>query len=384
MKRLGRVFDDLVSMENLQLAFYRAQKGKSWRKDVVKFRSNLTSNLYALQQQLIDGSIKLGHYTRFWVWEPKKQEICTVPFPERVVHHAIINICGQRFETYQIDQNFACRKDKGGHRAIALAQKYSCEFPWYLKLDVHKYFDHVDHLILMQVLERLIKDPRLLELLWKVIDSTGSPKGIPIGNLTSQFFANIYLSTLDHFAKEKLKIRGYCRYMDDFLCFGETKEKIKFYLSQIEAFLREKLLLDLNVPQINKTIRGVPFLGYRIFPNRIRLGFKAKKTLPQEGQNSLQSVVRWCLVTRRFCQTHRNALWIYQFGRIKRLSGSVSGVRIGSRLRKSLDESLAPGRQRWQHPVELPVCRESQQQPCVEQQHELWRASRFASAALYY
>ena len=277
MKRLGNIFCELVSIDNLEKAFWLAKRRKSTRKDVVVYQKDLSRNLYLTRSQLLDGTIQLGHYHRFFVYEPKKREICSVPFRERVVHQAIINVCNDRFEKYQIDQSFACRKGKGSHKAIKLAQKYSRHFNWYLKLDVHKYFDSVDHITLMQILERLIKDKRLLELLWKVIDSTGSDKGIPIGNLTSQFFGNIYLSVLDHFVKEDLHSKGYVRYMDDTLTFGQNKTELKEKLNRIREFLSKKLKLELNTPQMNYCERGIPFLGYRVFPNRIRLTHKSRR-----------------------------------------------------------------------------------------------------------
>jgi len=277
MKRLSNVFDELVSIENLKKAYWKARKNKSNRKDVRLYGKNLSQNLYITHKQLLDGTIRLGQYNKFYVYEPKKREICSVPFRERIVHQAIINICDERFEKYQIDHSYACRKGKGSHKAIALAQKYSRQFKCYLKLDIHKYFDSVDHIALIRILERLIKDRRLLELLWKVIDSTGSDKGIPIGNLTSQFFGNIYLSTLDHYIKENLHSKGYVRYMDDFLVFGQSREELKEKLKLIKLFLEEYLKLELNEPQLNYCYLGIPFLGYRVFPTKIKLTQKAKR-----------------------------------------------------------------------------------------------------------
>lgn len=286
MKRLGNVFDKMKSIENLQLAFYKAQRFKSYRKDIVRFRENLTENLYRISAQLEEDSFPFGNYHSFYVYEPKKREVCTVPFPERVVHHAIINVCEPRFEQYQIPQSYACRVGKGSHKAIELAQSYIKRWPWYLKLDIHKYFDSVDHCQLLKVLEHLIKDKRLLNTLWEIIDSFRGDKGIPIGNLTSQHFGNVYLSVLDHYIKENLRVKGYARYMDDFICFCNSKQDAKEKLAQIKSFLNDKLLLTLNPPQINKTCLGVPFLGYRIFRNNLRLTPKAKKRFLRKIKNA--------------------------------------------------------------------------------------------------
>ena len=277
MKRLGNVFEDLASIENLKNAFWKAKRNKINRRDVRQYQQNLEQNLYITRQYLLDGTIKLGAYNKFYVFEPKKREICSVPFRERVVHQAIINICEERFESYQIEQSFACRKGKGIYKAIDLAQYYSRYFSYYLKLDVHKYFDSVSHIELMKILEHLIKDTRLLELLWKIIDSTGTDKGIPIGNLTSQYFGNIYLSVLDHYIKEDLQSEGYVRYMDDFVVFGQNREELKEKLKLIRSFLSDKLKLELNEPQINNCVLGIPFLGYRVLPFMIKLTQKAKR-----------------------------------------------------------------------------------------------------------
>ena len=279
MKRKGQIYQTLISIENLQLAFYKAQRGKSAKKDVIEFRENLSSNLLLLRQELIDGTLRIGDYHHFTVFEPKKRDICVVPFKERILHHAIMNVCNDRFEQYQIDQSYACRIGKGVDLAIQQAQIYARRFAWYLKLDVRKYFDSVNHEIAIQILERLIKDKQVLDLFRRILESyqTTEGCGIPIGNLTSQHVGNIYLSTLDHYIKEDLRAGGHVRYMDDFIVFAQTKQKIKEYLVKIEVFLKEKLKLTLHEPLINRSCFGMPFLGYRVFPDRFRLSQKSKK-----------------------------------------------------------------------------------------------------------
>jgi retron-type reverse transcriptase len=263
----------------LELAFYKAQRGKTFKNDVIKFRENLSSNLYMLRRELLDGTFSFGQYNRFTVFEPKKREIYVVPFHERVLHHALINVCNERFEKFQIDQSYACRIGKGVDKAIFKAQEYTKKFKWYLKLDICKYFDSVNHVVIIKTLERLIKDEKVLELFRKIITSYQTSKGcgIPIGNLTSQYIGNVYLSILDHYIKEEIKAKGYVRYMDDFLVFAQSKQQIKEYLFNIECFLKEKLKLTLHQPIINKCEKGISFLGYRVLPDKFRLSQKSKK-----------------------------------------------------------------------------------------------------------
>ena len=162
-------------------------------------------------------------------------------------------------------------------RRLPPRQRYSRDFNWYLKLDVHKYFDSISHIILMKLMEKLIKDYRLLQLLWRIIDSTGGEKGIPIGNLTSQHFGNLYLTALDYYVKQELRTKGYVRYMDDFLLFGQNKEELKEKLKLVKTFLFNNLKLELNEPQMNYCVKGIPYLGYRIFPDKMRLTPKSRK-----------------------------------------------------------------------------------------------------------
>lgn len=279
MKRVGNFFNKIAEMDNLQLAFFKAQKGKSWKKDVIHFRENLSNNLLSLSDNILSGNITVGNYKRFFVFEPKKREICTVPFWERVLHHAIMILCEHRFEAFQISTSFACRKKMGIDGALKKAGEFCRHFKWYLKLDVHKYFDSVDHVVLQKILERLFKDSRLLELFWKIIDSyeTQPGRGIPIGNLTSQYFANIYLSTLDHYIKEKLNISGYVRYMDDFVLFANNKEELQFALERVNTYLTERLNLTLNEPQLNRCKCGLTYLGYHLYPEKIKLSQRSKK-----------------------------------------------------------------------------------------------------------
>ena len=191
-----------------------------------------------------------------------------------------MNICEPVFEKYAIFDSYACRIDKGSHKAVKRAQKFSREFNCFLKLDIRKYFDSIDHKTLFELLKRQFKDFRLLEIFEKIICSYSKTEGrcVPIGNLLSQHWANFYLGGFDHWIKENKRRTGYLRYMDDFVIFSDNKSELKKLLQETEMFLREKLKLELkqNI-QLNYCRLGIPFLGYRVFPGTIRLRRQSKQ-----------------------------------------------------------------------------------------------------------
>lgn len=213
--------------------------------------------------------------------DPKPRRICAAPFHDRVVFHAICNVLEPLFERRLIFDTWACRQGKGNHAAVKRAQYFAQRRDYFLQCDVRKYFDSIDHVILKNLLRRIIKDRPLLELLDRIIDH-GPPdmppgKGLPIGNLTSQHFANLYLGELDHFLKERLRIKSYIRYMDDMLLFADDKIELHQGLAELRAFLRDQLSLSLKNenPCPMPVHVGIPFLGFRVFPAIIRLDRRA-------------------------------------------------------------------------------------------------------------
>jgi len=241
MKRAGNLYGRIAEPLNLKLAFYMAAKGKLDRREIIQFANNLEYNLALLRHQLIYRQPDIGHYRFFRVRDPKPRNICAASFPERVLHHAIMNICESAFERYAVYDSYACRKGKGTIRALERARSFSRKNTWYLKLDIRHYFDSVDHSVLLRLLHRRFKDPQLLYLFAEIIATyhTSPGKGLPIGNLISQHFANYYLGILDHWIKEELRVRCYLRYMDDFILFADTRQK----LQQRKRFINPILFL---------------------------------------------------------------------------------------------------------------------------------------------
>ena len=252
-------------------------RGKRSKKSAAAFFFHLENEIVALQQELVTGQYRPGPYVLFEVMEPKPRKICSSKFRDRVVHHAICNIIDPIFERRSIFDTYACRKGRGSHMAIKRCQSFTRRFKYFLKCDIRKFFESVDQEILKSLLRRQFKDSRLLNLLGVIVDHAvpGNElgKGIPIGNLTSQHFANYYLGFLDHYLKDRLRVGGYVRYMDDFISFSNDKAELHRLHMQIEEFIQRELKLSLKdkATMLAPVSEGVPFLGFRVYPGLIRL-----------------------------------------------------------------------------------------------------------------
>ena len=280
MKRATSLFNQIIDYENIRLAWLKARKGKSSKLVVRRFSQNVNSNLIKVQNNLKSNPPVLSSYTQFTIFDPKERVISVVPFIDRVMHHAIMNILEPVFERQFIFHTYACRKNKGSHKAVLYAHEKARKYKYFIKLDVRKYFDNIDHEILKGLLQHIIKDKKCLNLLSHIIDSYGlgkQGKGLPIGNLTSQFFANFYLSVLDHYILEELKPCGYVRYMDDFILFSNSKNELNLFLEKINQFCVGKLKLELKPHILGRCKDGFSFLGYLINNYEIKLTQKSRR-----------------------------------------------------------------------------------------------------------
>ncbi len=277
MKRVGNLFEKITTFENLLLASKNAIRGKKDKKSVASFYFHLENELLALRSELNSGAYQPRPFVQFEVREPKVRKICSSDFRDRVVHHAICNFMEPIFESKSIFDSYACRQEKGAHLAVKRCQDFTRKYRYFLKCDIRKFFESIDHEILRSMLERTFKDKELLLLLNVIInhrvEGNESGRGLPIGNLTSQHFANFYLGALDHFLKDRRQVPGYIRYMDDFISFSNDKSFLQNLLLEIERFTGERLKLQLKekVTLIAPVSEGVPFLGFRIFPGVIRI-----------------------------------------------------------------------------------------------------------------
>jgi len=294
---MGKVYRhlwaELTSFNNLWWSFKKGAKGKRSQSSVADFENYLEENLLNLQDELRDGSYQPGAYQSFHIHDPKKRLISAAPFRDRVVHHALVSVIQPIYERKFIYDTYANRVGKGTHKALDRCTQYLRRFRYVLHMDVRQYFPSIDHAILWEILGQTIADERLLELCRVIIASgqdihrenyemtyfpgdtlfaTARPRGLPIGNMTSQFWANVYLNGLDHFVKRQLKCRGYVRYVDDLLLFADSKEELHAWRAAVIDYLADlRLTIHEKRAQPRPVSMGVPFLGFQVFPTYRRL-----------------------------------------------------------------------------------------------------------------
>ena len=308
-KIIDNAWETICSYPSLLKAHENARKGKRYRAEVLGFTARLEDYLLQIRDRLLEGSYELGPYRKLWVSIPKKRLVMALPYMDRIVQWAIYQYINPIFDKTMIEDSYACRIGKGSHKAVDRLQywiRQDSRKPkpyYYLKLDISKYFYRVDHGKLIEILSKRIKDKKLMEFLETVIDDPeekfGLPLGMkaedvpfedwlqdvgmPIGNLTSQLFANIYLNELDQFCKHTLKIHQYIRYMDDVVILADPKEKLHEYRRQIEKYLNEELFLNLNDKTAIRPITvPVEFVGHKITPTKKTLRKSSVKRIKKE------------------------------------------------------------------------------------------------------
>lgn len=291
MKRYGFLWESIISLENLISAAKKAQKAKRFRDNVLYFNYYLEDELCKLREELKEKVYNPGSYKTFQIFEPKKRTISAAPYRDRVVHHALCNIIVPIFERTFISDSYANRVGFGSHRALKRFTSYLRNNKYVLQCDIKKYFPSIDHGILKTIIRRMIKCPNTLWLIDKIIDNSNPQepvneyfpgddlftpferkRGLPIGNLTSQFFANVYLNNFDHFIKENLRAKRYIRYVDDFAIFSNSKNELADWKSILEEELvKYRLKIHPVKSRITEVKYGVNFLGFRVFPDKIRV-----------------------------------------------------------------------------------------------------------------
>ena len=279
MKRQRVDIEALADWGNLYLALWKAARGKRRRPDVQDFLADHERRLARLREQILNGRLLLDRYRCFRIRDPKPRDIVAVSFELRVLHHAIMNLIGENLERSQIHNSYACLPVRGVHAAVLQVQKKLRRAEWYVKIDIEKYFENIDHRRLLERLRRRFKGERFLALLGDIIASyeTRPRKGLPIGSLTSQYFANFFQEPIDRFIERLPETRGYVRYMDDMIWFCDDKRAARASLKQMVVRIEAEDLVVKPQRQIQPCRGGVSWCGFRIQPHRILLSRRKKR-----------------------------------------------------------------------------------------------------------
>ena len=285
VKKYKNLWKDVIAEENIAEAYRKSIKGKRSYSSVKRFEQDVEGNLKKIRESLINQTYKTSPYNQRTIYEPKERIIYVLPLnPDRVVHHALMNILIPIFTKMFIKNTFACIKDRGLHKGSILTTKYVKKYKYCLKCDIRKFYPSINHDVLYQMCERKFKEKEILWLLHEIIYSIEGETNVPIGNLPSQWFGNFYMTPFDRYVTEDLGINAYVRYCDDFCLFSNDKSELNKAKVKIEIFLRDVLKLKMSKCDLFRTTQGVDFLGYRHFKNykllRKRTGKRVKKRLP--------------------------------------------------------------------------------------------------------
>ena len=304
-RRHGNLFEQVASLGNLFAAAKKALRGRGLKMPAVAFAADLETEVVALSHELRGGRYRPGAYHYFEIFEPKRRVVAAAPFRDRVVHHAICRVIEPIWERRFISDSYACRSGKGTHAGMRRALSLAKTHPWALCCDIQRYFPSISRGVLLNTICRVIADPQLIDLVQLILESHAENevreraepgemlgRGLPIGNLTSQFFANVMLDPFDHFVTDVLRPGGYVRYMDDFLLFGESRDQLR----EMGKQARERLAsLELQIhPDKYRLVRtrdGVDFVGFRVFADGgIRLREKSLKNFRRRYRRLLAGV----------------------------------------------------------------------------------------------
>jgi retron-type reverse transcriptase len=310
--------EQTCNWSNLQLAYQNASRGKRGRGATAEFESLLADNLLELESELQEQTYQPGAYSSFYIHEPKKRLISAAPFRDRVVHHALCNVTVPYFEKLFIADSYANRVGKGTHRAIDGCQQFARKYKYVLPCDIAQFFPSIDHEVLRSILAGMLPDESVLWLVDRILASgrgilageydmiyfpgddllsVNRPRGLPIGNLTSQWWANCYLNPFDHFVRRELGCRAYLRYVDDFLLFdNDIKRLMRWRTAIMKRLERFRLTLHVRSAYPRPVTEGIPFLGFMIFPDHRRLkqrkGFAYRRKLRHLLQTADTKTVR--------------------------------------------------------------------------------------------
>jgi len=284
MKRHGNLWEQITSMDNIELAYKKAKKGKGWQNTIKKFENEKEEKLLELQEMLVSGSYKTSKYREKVIYEPKQRTIYILPFfPDRIAQHAVMNVVSPIWDRMFIEDSYACRTGKGQHAGSTRAMQFTMRNKYCLQCDVSKFYPSIHHATVMGIIEQKIKDKKVLVFFDELVNSMPGECNVPIGNYTSQWLGNLYLNQLDQLMKHRYHVRDYIRYCDDFLLFSNSKSRLHELGAIAEDFISNTLKMKLSKKTIFHTNQGVDFLGYRHFSSGKIL--VRKSTAKREKQN---------------------------------------------------------------------------------------------------
>lgn len=273
MKRYGNLWNEIISEENLRRAYKNAchstnKKSHATKNAIRRTKEHLDDCIHYLRYILTHETWRPSKYKERVIYEPKKRTIYIAKFfPDRVLHHALIDVVSQVWDKMMIHDTYACRVGKGQHKGSRRCMEYIRHYKYCLKCDISKFYPSLDHDVIKAIIRRKLKEKKLLHMMDLIVDSFPGRKNAPIGNLTSQWFGNLYLGELDDFIKQTLRVKGYLRYCDDFILFGNDKRALRETGEQVKGFVESHLLLSFSKFDLFPVARGIDFLGYRHFPN---------------------------------------------------------------------------------------------------------------------
>lgn len=386
------LWEQIVSFEPLCTAARRAARGKRRVLAVARWMADLEPNTLRLERELRSGSWRPGQPTTFHIHDPKTRIITVAPFEDRVVHHALMDRLEPILDAVMIDESFACRRGKGTHAAVEYARRLVCEHGWFLKLDVARCFDSIHHDLALDCLGRFVSSAPALELAERIVRAGGrGGRGLPIGNLTSQWLANLLLDRLDQHVADVVRPAGYLRYMDDFALFGESRHSLRRAHEEIRRFLSEELRLELKerVTVLAPIRQGLPWLGWRIHRGTVRLRPENLRRLRRRlrhrlweartgriGEECLQASIRSVMDHLRHGSTlHLRRRWIEELGGLSRQRESLHFPEVLSEAGPRRRQPRQPGGQLQQHPRQHALG-QPQQQQAVERQPQSRPTSR--------
>ena len=350
MKTYKHLYPQICDFENIYRAYRKARKGKRKFESVATFEFNQEEELLRLRDELQTQTWQPGPYHSFYIHDPKRRLISAAPFRDRVVHHALVNHIEPLWEARFIHDTYANRVGKGTHRALDRCQQFARRWPYVLQCDLKQYFPAIDHALLRAELARLIADEDVLALCDKIIASGVGvlneaydmqwfaaddlfaalrPRGLPIGNLTSQFWANVYLSRFDHWVKRELKCEGYMRYVDDFLLFGDDKAQLHAWRGAIiEQLAGLRAKLHEGRAQVSPVTQGIPFLGFRVYPTHRRLKRRNGINFQQRFKRLAQQRARGEVTRARLSASVRGWVNHARYGDTYGLRRAVLGANV--------------------------------------------------------